>query len=181
MTATALASDVIAEHRFEVLGPPVPKARARMCTTKSGKRFWYTPEATRRYESLVRAIGESTTPTWWPVAERYSIDVAIYFPDRRARDADNVLKSVLDALEGVCFENDRLVYEKHVTKDLDRRRPRIEVTVRAHAPEQGGLFGAAPLERKEPRRKRRKPRSADTDEAFRDERGTPQPSQKEPA
>ena len=58
------------------------------------------------------------------------LTVACYFPDARRRDADNVLKAVMDGLNGVAYDDDSRVVKATVTKAIDREQPRTEVTVR---------------------------------------------------
>lgn len=130
---------------FQVYGPPVPKQRAR----KGGNGKWYTPRKTRSYERLVRSHAVQSlipksfpliptlacTRVAWSCGERYRVALAIYFPDARRRDGDNVLKSVLDACNGVLWDDDSRVVETLVTKSVDRKSPRIVVNVEALAQE----------------------------------------------
>jgi crossover junction endodeoxyribonuclease RusA len=44
------------------------------------------------------------------------LTIEFSLPNRRNIDIDNLLKSLLDSLEGVVFENDSEVYELQVTK-----------------------------------------------------------------
>ena len=48
---------------------------------------------------------------------RLAIHVALFPPDKRKRDIDNVLKAWLDALEHAgCYENDSQIDELHVIR-----------------------------------------------------------------
>lgn len=48
---------------------------------------------------------------------RLTVHVALYPPDRRKRDIDNVLKSLLDACEHAgCYENDSQIDELHIIR-----------------------------------------------------------------
>lgn len=116
---------------FEIPGRPVPKARPRV--TKTGHA--YTPKSTQDYEKAVRL-------SWYKAAGRYkypqgtplSVAIIAYFqipkntPKKRIAetlaqpytsrpDLDNVAKAILDALNGVAYDDDaqivRLVTEKH--------------------------------------------------------------------
>ncbi len=52
-----------------------------------------------------------------PLEGRLAIHVALYPPDRRKRDLDNVLKSLLDACEHAgCYENDSQIDEIHIVR-----------------------------------------------------------------
>lgn len=50
--------------------------------------------------------------------------------DGRRRGVDNVLKSVLDGMNGVAYHDDSQVQWAKVTKWIDREHPRTEVVVR---------------------------------------------------
>lgn len=46
-----------------------------------------------------------------------SIHITLFPPDRRARDIDNVIKPLLDAMEHAgCFENDNQITELHIMR-----------------------------------------------------------------
>ena len=111
--------------KFEVLGPPQPKERARACA--NGKHI--TPKKTRRYERLVGDIARLCCPRGWPLDGTYRVEVRAYFADRRARDVDNVAKAVLDGLNRVLWRDDRQVTRIASEKYVDSARPRIEVQV----------------------------------------------------
>ena len=47
---------------------------------------------------------------------KLSIDVVFEMKGSRKRDIDNMMKSLLDSLEGKVFENDNQIYEMNVRK-----------------------------------------------------------------
>lgn len=53
----------------------------------------------------------------------------VYFENRR-RDLDGAIKVLLDALEGICYANDRQVWKLSLEKAIDRESPRVEITIR---------------------------------------------------
>ena len=114
--------------RFVVEGKPQPKQRARRGSSGS----WYTPKETVAFETLVRnaAFIEMATKGigkgWEGPLE---LTVSCYYPNARRFDADNLLKSVSDALNGFVYADDCQIRKATVTKDIDRERPRTEVTV----------------------------------------------------
>lgn len=112
---------------FTAYGPPVPKARARR--GKGG--HWHTPKQTAEYEKLVawHALARRRLIESWPLDGSYRIECAIYFPDERRRDSDNVLKSVLDACNGVLWNDDAQVVETATMKFVSKYDPRIDVRV----------------------------------------------------
>ena len=55
-----------------------------------------------------------------------------YFPDRRKRDSGNYRKLITDALSEIAFADDsQLVSETWEKAEIDRERPRIEITLEA--------------------------------------------------
>jgi len=54
--------------------------------------------------------------------------VALYWPDRRNRDVDNI-KSLLDACTGILWLVDGQIIDLHLTKAIDRINPRVEMTI----------------------------------------------------
>lgn len=115
---------------FVIPGPPVPKARARR--GKGGR--WYTPDATRRYEGAIHraaalALMTSGLCLRWPRAAEYRLTARLFFPDRRRRDADNVIKSLADGMIGVLWDDDHRVGIAADPWQVDRDNPRAEVTV----------------------------------------------------
>lgn len=64
-----------------------------------------------------------------PLIDLLYLDIQIYFSDLKVRDADNFQKIVFDALKGIVFKDDSLIQSFRVTKNLDRKKPRVEVTI----------------------------------------------------
>lgn len=128
MTAAVAQLPEPARLEFVVAGPPVPKARAR----KGRGGHWYTPRPTVHYELAIRntaMVAKHSRDNSWPKGARYRLTVVAYFPDRRRRDGDNVIKSVQDACNGMLWVDDAQVVTSTITKAIDRARPRTEVTV----------------------------------------------------
>lgn len=98
---------------FEIPGPPVPKARARV--TGGGT---FTPKKTKDYEEAVgwaamvayRKLGPLPK---WPLYVEYGLDCVFWWKGRPACDGDNCLKSVQDGLEKVLYKNDKQVVDGH--------------------------------------------------------------------
>ncbi|WP_418465374.1 RusA family crossover junction endodeoxyribonuclease [Faecousia sp.] len=129
---------------FSVPGEPVAKGRPRFL--RSGAA--YTPAKTKNYEKLVRLeyarqAREYQFPPNVPLAirveaylaipksasrkRRESMELGLLRPLKRP-DADNILKSVTDALNGVAYRDDsQLVYE--AVGKYYSSRPRIEVAL----------------------------------------------------
>lgn len=108
-----------------VPGPPVPKGRPRF-----GKGFSFTPKRTRDYERLVRLVaqGAVTAAKWLPDASSYSVEIRVYRAANRG-DLDNFCKAATDPLNGLAWQDDRLVTSLSATMHVDREQPRLEVLV----------------------------------------------------
>ncbi len=119
---------------FTVSGAPVGKQRPRVVRGRNGGIRTYTPRKTVTYERLVAAEALAAGARRGKLLPPYSLEVCIWWPDHRRRDADNVLKAVGDALNGVVWEDDCQVTRTvtqvmGVTKDS----PRIEVKIEGAA------------------------------------------------
>jgi Holliday junction resolvase RusA-like endonuclease len=110
--------------RFEVTVPgnPVPKGRPRVAGHA------YTPERTRQYETLVRDV---VGLQWHGEPTKLAVAVTICFFRENARraDLDNLVKSVLDPIQGIVIEDDSQVWILHAEKAIDRDDPRMELLV----------------------------------------------------
>jgi Holliday junction resolvase RusA-like endonuclease len=133
---------------FTVPGPPRGKGRPRFARTGSGVRT-YTPTETAAYENLVRlafdrAAGYKQLPKQLPIVltvhahcpipksyskrfrEGASLDCNV--PHPKKPDMDNVVKAVLDGLNGAAFADDAQVYSIRAEKWYSAN-PRLEVTL----------------------------------------------------
>lgn len=112
--------------RFEIPGKPVPKARPRVV---HGHAF--TPEKTKDFEALVamkyKAAGGTVhdgpvavaiavwyqMPKSWPKWKKGDYDL---MPHTSKPDLDNVIKSILDGLNGCAWEDDAQVSKIRAVK-----------------------------------------------------------------
>lgn len=84
-----------------------------------------TPEALAfRHAVRMIAMMQDVRPITGPVA----VFIDVYRPRRRG-DLDNVLKAVLDALNGIAYRDDEQVEQINANRYEDKRAPRIEVSV----------------------------------------------------
>ncbi len=122
---------------FEVKGDPVPKARAR--TVRKGGRTWsFTPKKAAAWEKTVKeeAVKHFDKPLTGPI--QVSMIFHMDRPKSRRKDIwvpttpdlDNLEKAILDALNGVAYEDDRYVVAKNAQKRYIRREePRVCIRV----------------------------------------------------
>ena len=109
---------------FTVIGEPASKANSRRLVqiknrpafVKSHKALAYAKTFKHQCQCLADAMLEGDV---W-------VDIKIYYASRRP-DLDESV--ILDCMEGLIYENDRQVKEKHIYWDLDRENPRAEIVV----------------------------------------------------
>lgn len=128
----------VARIAFEVPGPPVPCARARVSIKKrrvgsEEKTFAmaFTPQRTREYERRVGTYALNAVNrcrTWRKTAAAYRVR-ATFYRDTVRGDLDNTLKALADGMNGIVYADDRQVSDAVVALRTDRERPRTEVEV----------------------------------------------------
>lgn len=105
-------------YTFVVPGHPVPKGRPRI-----GRGHTYTPKRTHDYEQLVMV--EALKARVRPIAGNLCMVIEFYLSRPDCCDIDNLAKSILDALNGTAYKDDRqvitLVLHKMVCKKDDER------------------------------------------------------------
>lgn len=143
--------------------PPAELARAFAAAQGSSSRFLsivrggdedtrirhhtYTPKETAAFESVVRTAGVAAMRGREPIAVSLGIDAILAFDgdaglwptDNTDGDLDNLVKAVLDAVNGVVFKDDRLVVEMRLAK-ICLPSPAIALRVRPADPTLGGLL-----------------------------------------
>lgn len=112
---------------FVVSGKPQGKARPRF---DSRHKITYTPEKTRSYEALVRTSYLSQCRLDPPLRGAVKASIIAYFPIPKSAtkaerekmlagkvrpmvkpDMDNIIKVILDALNGYAYKDDAVVVE----------------------------------------------------------------------
>ncbi|MBN2162566.1 MAG: RusA family crossover junction endodeoxyribonuclease [Pontiellaceae bacterium] len=145
MSGPALVTRTLA-HAFTVLGDPQAQKRHRH--VKMGK-FVRTYDPSEEEKAHYRVVAQQHAPSE-PIREPICVDIALYFSRPKAHfgtgrnackvkrsapllhckkpDTDNCAKFIMDALSGVFWADDALIYSLRVTKYYSRR-PRTEVKV----------------------------------------------------
>ena len=115
--------------RLTIPGTPQPKQRAR----KGKGGGFYTPTATKKYEAKVAWLARQQKIR--AVDGNIAGILTLWFPDYRVRDADNCVKSVLDGLNKIAWNDDSQVAWINkwgeggftVRKGIDKVNPRAEL------------------------------------------------------
>lgn len=89
------------------------------CSTNAAYRVSksrvYKSKKLKDFEKQVEAIFEKHQ-SFEMLEGHLTLDVVFEIADRRSRDLDNMLKSLLDSLEGKVFKNDRDIFEINCRK-----------------------------------------------------------------
>ncbi|MGP3789787.1 RusA family crossover junction endodeoxyribonuclease [Pseudomonas sp. B392_1p] len=132
--------------KFVVPGTPQGKGRPRAARTGRGVRM-YTPKKTEEYEALIAREAEKAmqgrelitgpvllemrmmhpVPASWSKKKRAAALEGDVMPTVKC-DADNCLKAICDALNGVLWRDDTQVVNVSLAKRYDEM-PRVEVRV----------------------------------------------------
>jgi len=89
---------------FRVRGNPTPKARPRR---GRGGQF-YTPKKTKQYETWVKASFMSVYEPVLDAKHNWEVDIEVCYT-KWCGDIDNIMKSLLDGLNGVLWMDDKQV------------------------------------------------------------------------
>ena len=111
--------------QLTVPGRPVPKARPRIGTNG----HVYTPTETKNAEDAIGWAARGALRGHKPVTGPVSVTAVFHVADRRRRDVDNLLKTVLDGLNRIAWHDDSQVVLVSALIVLDRTNPRTEITV----------------------------------------------------
>lgn len=140
-----------------VYGQPVPKKRPRV--TRHGT---YTPKETVQYENAVRRAWQASGREMLPPDTPLSATVVAHFtipksaskkahaamlgaPHIKSRgDLDNIVKSILDALNGVAYPDDCAVCHIEARK-VYGEEPFTEYDVKIYNKEEGADGGEKPV------------------------------------
>ena len=115
---------------FRVHGKPVPKQSFRY--TKGGG--YRGPRVTAWQEEVkTEAIFSSLEARFerLPKNTPARVELEFHLPDHRRVDVDNLSKAVLDALNGIAWDDDTQVTDLHVLKVIDKASPGVVVTLGA--------------------------------------------------
>jgi Holliday junction resolvase RusA-like endonuclease len=114
------------EMTFFIAGTPVPKGRP-IASTFSGRVTMRTPQKTRSYEHAIGWTFRQKYADHIPVEHPVSVEITAFYlppkampkkmrallplPKTTKPDVDNVMKAVLDGLNGIAYRDDSQVYE----------------------------------------------------------------------
>lgn len=135
------------EIKFTVPGQPKGKQRPRICRI-NGRNVTYTPRQTIEYEKLVRVRYNAVSKVKFQKDEPLEISILALFsiPQHASKklkqlmlngdvlptkkpDSDNIIKIILDALNGVAYHDDNQVCRVYFEK-MYAENPEIRILIR---------------------------------------------------
>ena len=113
---------------FSVEGTPRPKQSFKF---KKGDGTYrpFTPKLVKAWQNEVAWAAKQEMIGEDPLLGELAVSMTFHLPDRRRRDLDNLSKGVLDAMNGIVFDDDQQVVDLHVYKRLSKKYPGVSVKV----------------------------------------------------
>ena len=111
--------------KFTVYGEPASKANSRKIvrSSRTGKIMSIKSQKARNYVTTFQLQCPRCEPL---ITADVCVAIIIFYASRRP-DLDESV--ILDAMQGLVYENDRQVKKKIITWGLDRENPRAEIEV----------------------------------------------------
>jgi len=109
---------------FTIIGEPASKANSRRLVRIKNRPAFIKSQKALAYEKAFKAQCPSLQDMM--LEGNLWVDIKIYYSTRRP-DLDESV--ILDCMQGLIYENDRQVKEKHIYWGLDKENPRAEITV----------------------------------------------------
>lgn len=102
---------------FTIPGPLLPWKRTN---TLQGRRVADAKQKAQQARIQMAWLSDnpSSIRKHWPKDKYYAVQIELRYPDRRVRDIDNCAKQILDALEGVAWNNDSRVWELEIVREI---------------------------------------------------------------
>lgn len=113
----------MSDWSFTIPGQPIPKGRPKHM--KNGHT--YTPARTVQAEVNVGLFFRQANPGYGPPKAGRMTLSCVFYMRRDDADGDNLIKMVMDGLQGIAYLNDRQVKVGSWDVRLDRDNPRTEV------------------------------------------------------
>lgn len=138
-------------YKFTIPGPAVPQGRP-IFTIRGGRRWAVDPPRSREYKAKVRVYAQKdgrmepiagpvilriqeyrAIPKSWNKSKQAAARSQCLLPTTRP-DMDNIEKSVMDALNGIAWNDDAQVVQKFAMK-VYSDDPRVVVEIEEAAPD----------------------------------------------
>lgn len=121
-----------AHQSFSFVVEGQPQAMQRPRRNKHGA--FYTPRETGDYKRQVQtavwaAMSRYGLMRTWPLSAWCRLTARFYMQNARRVDSDNLVKSLLDGMLEIVFDDDSQVIDLAASRRIDPERPRVEVLV----------------------------------------------------
>ena len=117
-----------------IVGKPVSKGRPRFGRAKNGNMVAYTPFKTRKYEQEVKSLFQIAMFGKAMLEGPVKVTITAYFNSKKKTgwhtsrpDLDNIIKAILDGLNGIVFHDDAAVAEIIASKKYGEDRVEVQV------------------------------------------------------
>lgn len=114
-------------------GKPVGKARPRF-SRRGNKVVTFTPRETQIYEQNIKALAQVAMLGKAMLEGPVKVTITAYFSHKKKTgwhisrpDIDNVVKAVLDGLNGVVFTDDAVVAQLVASKHYGEERVEVQI------------------------------------------------------
>lgn len=122
------------KHRKKVYTPGLdqglyPSANHIYMNTRHGRKL--APIAEQKLEQWRWLASVWAKENRWQITCNQKVIIRLYFflNDRRKKDTHNTKKLLLDAMQGVIYDDDYYVLDQTIDFEIDRTNPRIEIEV----------------------------------------------------
>jgi len=121
----------VAVTKTTLAGDPQGKGRPRFGRRRDGNPVTYTPKETRAAEHAIGWQLRAAMPRGLPgdPTGSFVVVASFYVKGNRKLDVDNALKLLLDAANGLVWNDDRQVCEIHARVLHESIAPRTEVAI----------------------------------------------------
>ena len=110
---------------FSVPGNPLPKQ-----SYKHSKTGGYTPQRIKDWQNLIAVRFKEEYPGFVPFTGDVKAIIVFTRANKIRCDIDNLSKAVLDALNGLAWEDDKQITKLDLTKRYDKENPSMWILAR---------------------------------------------------
>lgn len=119
------------QHKLHLAIPIVPSVNHMYINTKRGgkKLSKKAEDYVRKSRAMINLYVERQN--WKRLSNGFwcYVDIYVYMPDKRIRDSHNMIKLLMDVMQGIVFENDYYACPRIQSVEFDKDNPRVEVVV----------------------------------------------------
>ena len=96
------------------------------------KRHGFTIYMSAEGKALKESYQWEITSQWKDkiIYGNISVEIKLFFGDKRKRDVDNYNKLILDAMSGIVYLDDKQIQKITIEKLFDKSNPRAEIIIK---------------------------------------------------